>query len=537
MTVEQTGIQYQPVRAPRGHGQVLVRPSPFDAQRLVAENRARLEAAGNRTMGYGGVELETLRRQAREDIVRLAWKHSASYRDVPEVPPADAPIIMTGHQPALYHPGVWFKNFLADRIASRVQGIAINVIVDNDVAPTPSIATLTGTPANPRPTRVAYDQPGPRVAWEMTHAQSLETLRSFAERTQAAIAPLVANPLVTQFWPQVVKQVEAGQPLGLAFSAARNQLEASCGLQVLDVPLSRLCQTEWFCRVMGFLLENAGAYRDLYNHCVQQYRSVHKIRSTSHPVPDLGADGDWTEVPFWVWTQDNASRRGLWVSAAADRLVLADRAGWQTELPHDQELPARLQELTAQGIYIRPRALMTTTILRLVASDLFVHGIGGAKYDQVTDELNRHFLDLVPPEYVTATATAHLPIELPHVCPEDLHQLEDRLRDAEFNPERAITGDMNHDPQWQSLLDQKSRLLAEVPNFPEKRSWHVQLEEVNSKLRNQIAEPVARLRIERAQVVQKLQQKQLLTSREYSLLLFPEEGLRNLLLDLAEKEI
>lgn len=537
MTAEQSGIRYQRIRAPRSHGEILVQPSPLNAEQLIAENRSRMTSAGGREFGYGGVKLEALRSQAGKDILRLALEHVSSYRDVSDLHSLDGPIIMTGHQPTLYHPGVWFKNFLADRIASRAQGIAINVIIDNDVAPAPSISAITGTPGDPRPTRIAYDQPGQRVAWEMTHVGSMETLRSFAERVEKTMEPFVANPLIGQFWPQVIQGVEAGKSLGLAFSAARNSLEQSFGLQVLDVPLSQLCQTQWFCRVIGFTFANARDYRRIYNQSVQQYRDVHKIRSTSHPVPNLGEDENWVEVPFWVWTKENASRRGLWVSESSRRLVLTDRAGWQIELAYDHDLPTRLQELTSQGIYIRPRALMTTTILRLVASDLFIHGIGGAKYDQVTDEINRQLIGFEPPEFVTATATAQLPIDTISVRDDDLQTIDARIRDAEFNPERTIDGGMEDDPHWQSLLKQKSSLLANVPNFPEKRSWHRQLEDVNSKLRMQITEPVARLRIERARIASQLYQKQLLRSREYSLLLFPVAGLRNLLLDLAEKEI
>ena len=537
MTAEQSEIRYKAIRAPRSHGEVLIRPRPLNEKGLIFENRSRLAIAGNRVMGLGGVELDSLRHQARKDILRLARKHASSYRDVPELPPVDMPIIMTGHQPALYHPGVWFKNFLADRIAARCYGAAINVIIDNDVAPAPSVSALSGTLNDPRPARVAYDQPGPRIAWEMTHVKSKETLRSFANRIEQTMKPFVADPLVLQFWPQVVEGVGAGQPLGLAFSAARNRLEASFGLNILDVPLSQLCQTEWFCRILGFVLANARHYSEVYNQSVQQYRSVHKIRSTSHPVPDLATVGDWVEVPFWVWTKENANRRGLWVSVLGDRVSLADQKGWELELSNGETLPSLLQELTSQGIYVRPRALMTTTILRLVASDLFVHGIGGAKYDQVTDEINRQLLDMQPPEYVTATATALLPIDVPPIDKRDLRGIDERLRDVEFNPDRALDSGVPDDPNWQSLLEQKSSLLADVPDFPEKRSWHRQLQEVNSKLRKQIVEPVARLRIERDDMTRQLHQKQLLMSREYSLLLFPEQGLQNLLLDLAEKEI
>lgn len=537
MTAEPSGIRYQRIRAPRGHGEALVQPSPLHAEKLVAKNRSRLTMAGRCELGFGGVSLDSLRTEAREDVLRLAREHVSSYRDISGLKSLDGPIIMTGHQPALYHPGVWFKNVLADRIASHVQGVAINVIIDNDVAPAPSLSAITGTVDHPRPTRIAYDQPGPRVAWEMTHVESMETLRSFANRVEQTMEPFVADPLVHQFWPLVVKGVEAGKPLGLAFSAARNCLEQTVGVEVLDVPLSQLCQADWFCRVMTFVFSCSKEYRQIYNQSVQQYRKVHKIRSTSHPVPNLGEDGNWVETPFWVWTRENASRRGLWVSGSSTHLLLTDRVGWQIELAYGQDLPSRLQELTSLGIFIRPRALMTTTILRLVASDLFIHGIGGAKYDQVTDEINRQLFGFEPPEFVTATATAQLPIDTRSFHGDELQAIKNRIRDAEFNPERAIDRGMEDDPQWQSLLNQKSNLLAKVPDFPEKRLWHRQLQDVNSKLRKQIAEPVARLRIEHDLIVRQRHQEQLLTSREYSLLLFPVDGLRKLLLDLAEKEI
>ena len=45
----------------------------------------------------------------------------------------------------------------------------------------------------------------------------------------------------------------------------------------------------------------------------------------------------------------------------------------------------------SEGIRLRPRALTTTMYLRLAMGDLFLHGIGGAKYDQLTDRIIEHF--------------------------------------------------------------------------------------------------------------------------------------------------
>ena len=41
------------------------------------------------------------------------------------------------------------------------------------------------------------------------------------------------------------------------------------------------------------------------------------------------------------------------------------------------------------GWELRPRALTLTIWARLLIADLFVHGIGGAKYDRISDTMRR----------------------------------------------------------------------------------------------------------------------------------------------------
>ena len=47
--------------------------------------------------------------------------------------------------------------------------------------------------------------------------------------------------------------------------------------------------------------------------------------------------------------------------------------------------------LAGAGCKVRSRALTTTLFARLLLADLFLHGIGGGKYDELTDELMRRF--------------------------------------------------------------------------------------------------------------------------------------------------
>ncbi len=56
----------------------------------------------------------------------------------------------------------------------------------------------------------------------------------------------------------------------------------------------------------------------------------------------------------------------------------------------------RLRDLPARSIRLRTRALLTTMYSRLLLGDLFIHGIGGSKYDELGDEIMRRFLGFEP---------------------------------------------------------------------------------------------------------------------------------------------
>ena len=114
------------------------------------------------------------------------------------------------------------------------------------------------------------------------------------------------------------------------------------------------------------------------------------IRNTGHPVPDLAADGPWLECRCgFVCLQ--TQRRRVFVCRRGGEVIVSDRVGAEIRLPLGRDddasdAVARLMLWSRQGVKIRSRALVTTLWARL-CSTLFLHGIGGAKYDQVTDRL------------------------------------------------------------------------------------------------------------------------------------------------------
>jgi len=58
--------------------------------------------------------------------------------------------------------------------------------------------------------------------------------------------------------------------------------------------------------------------------------------------------------------------------------------------------------------YLAPRGSITTMILRGFCSDLFIHGLGGGKYDQFVDQFAEAYLGVKLPAYVVASRTRHI---------------------------------------------------------------------------------------------------------------------------------
>src|SRR5690606_34577690 len=135
-------------------------------------------------------------------------------------------------------------------------------------------------------------------------------------------------------------------------------------------------------------------------------------RSTAHPVRNLEFEEDLTEVPLWIYADDSPQRRGAWVRRQGGVLEISDRQRLSIRLTHATDTRAAAAELAGlcgPHFKLRPRALLTTMYARLMLSDVFVHGIGGAKYDELGDEITRRLFGIEPPDLMVVSATMLLP--------------------------------------------------------------------------------------------------------------------------------
>jgi hypothetical protein len=292
-------------------------------------------------------------------------------------------------------------------------------------------------------------------------------------------------------------------------------------LETLELPQNRLCETAAFRRFAARLLADLPRFHEAHNGALADYRRAEGIRSAGRPVPPLARDDEWFEAPLWMWTADDPQRRRVFVRRIGREIELTDRDR-RTVRTADAELPPDCK------IKFRSRALLTTMFARAELGGLFIHGIGGGKYDELTDEIIRRYFGVESPPFAVVTATRRLPVSRPPRNGDDVAADERRrLRELAYHPERFVTAIA---AGVTGLIDEKRRLIAEAPVRQATKDWCQAVRRVNAAFAPHTdatrRETLARL----AAAERRGQFEAVLASREYSSFLFPEKDLRDFLL-------
>jgi hypothetical protein len=527
------------LRAPSPNGALLAVPPLDGAVAQLVGNAERLDRWG---LDFQGRDAARLRRMARAQVLESARSFLQSARlDVPEVGSRleEARLVVTGHQPELFHPGVWIKNFAAALVARQqnpgTSCIALNLIVDNDV-PKSCVVKVPGRDAGGlRVDRVAFDEWAGEVPYEDLDVADESLFATFAERARQVLTTEIADPLLEQYWPQVLGFRGHTRRVGLRFALARRAVEAAWGIHNLEVPLSAVCETEAFLWFTCYVLAQLPRFRAIHNEALARYRARYSIRSRHHPVPGLGAEREWLEAPFWVWRSDSPRRRPLMARQLSRTMQL--RLGGEDEpfadvpLSPDREACCavdQLLSLPARGIRLRTRALTTTMFARYLLGDLFLHGIGGAKYDELGDEISGRFFAIEPPQFLTISLTLWPGLVHNALAPVEMAAAEQELRDLKYNPDRHLTGPSA--PDVTAWVDSKRRaILTPVATHTERVNRFREIRRCNEAMQNVVSARAATLRRDREDLLDECRRGLVARNREYSSVVYSRRRLREAL--------
>lgn len=411
-------------RPPSGHGEVLTVPPAESWAVLATENSAAVAAWPE--------SLRELRADARAETLACARVYTRAI-GVDAGGSNDGPVIMTGHQPELFGPGVWAKHFLVQRVAREVGGVGLEVVVDTDVAESISLRT----PCLREGVAVCDSLlvRGDGGAYVQTGVPDEASRSSFRASGLASLGSLPAPSLArhfTSYCEALDEAAVASHDLGTLMTAARRRYERPAGTDYLDVLASEQVRMPSYLRFVATLLLDAGRFRESFNRALARYRALTGARSAAQPFPDLAIADGRVEVPFWLLADGRRvpvfvdESGGLY---AGDALVAL--------LGTSVDSVAGALEDT--GSLLAPRAITLTLFERLFVADLFVHGTGGGRYDRVTDDVMREYFGIEPPAFAVASMTLLLPLGACIVTDEDVSAAERRLKRFEHNPDELLS--------------------------------------------------------------------------------------------------
>ena len=529
-----TGVRSR--RVPRQDRGVLADPSLLQAARLATETR---QLTGSSDVRVAGITLADWRHESATEALAASAEYAArSGRTLP-AHNAAGPLIVAGHQPTLFHCGVLIKNFALARLARRVQGTPLNLIVDNDIATPLHLSVPDGSREQPATRLVPFSSDTAARPWEDIKPDLSGAFTGFPERITEALSRWDIDPLLPTVWPAAISAAEQGRGLSECLSAARISLQDQFDHGTLELPISSLATRRSFLRFVAMVLVQADRFAEAHNRALSVYRQAHRVRSRTHPAADLDRHDGWLETPFWCWHAGDTHRRRLMVRVTSAGIAVSDgstlEAEWTlTNVPDLDQLASELAQWQHDGLRIRPSALSTTLFPRVFLADLFVHGIGGSKYDEVTDALMADFFGIAPPAYLTLSATLQLPLGGPFdVSPADRSRLFSRRRRMIYNAQAFLA-----DGQAADLREHKHALIGRQhadkldnsrPARQRRRQRYHEFRDVDRELSRHTIGARQALDGELQALDRQLDANSVLSNREFSFCLFPAQLLRTFL--------
>jgi hypothetical protein len=499
---------------PAGHGELLAEP-PFDQWATMAREAVR-DAEGW-DFAVGGVSGSDLRALARTEAIERARAFSSRLGvTVREVPDAPDLIVATGHQPELYHPGVWVKDFLLERLAVEIGAAAVDLVVDSDGFDSVGIHSPCLRPE----VRVcrAYLAVGERDGCFACASVPLQAeLREFRLAGQEQLATLPA-PAIGHHFARFCDELDSSAPdarnLAELVTMARRRYEASAGTGYLELPVTSLARSRAFAVFASDMAIDAERFASVYNGALASHRERTGVRNAAQPFPDLGAEGGRIELPLWVLDR---GRRTVWVRTGAEPALFAGDA-LLCELGADPCGAA--DHLLASGVALAPKALALTLFTRMFVSDLFIHGVGGGRYDQVTDEVARRYFGVAAPPYVVASLTMYLPLGAQVVGEDELAEVSTALNRLAQNPDQML-GEVEFDSaeeaaRAESLVSEKRELVDAIARAgADKKAVGARIREVNAALAALLAPIRDKLTERRERLTLLRDARDILTDRTY----------------------
>jgi hypothetical protein len=408
--------------------------------------------------------------------------------------PTDRPVVMTGHQPTFFHPGILAKYHAARAIADAADGAAAAIIVAHDTADPFALAAPDADEFGlPEPVEIAL---APPTAGARTASHRCAQFGAGKPPFEPGNAP---------------KDADARAALDRAVRTVTAHADApNAALQIARANADLTGAHDRITPITTDDLAAAEIFRDAAHHMANNPRTLHAYNDACRAHPDAGVtpldltDAHNPELPLW-----KIDREGRRARAHAKDLGAEPGA-------HD----------------LRPRALLMTALLRTAACDLFIHGTGGFAYDRITTEWlardaplpDRYAADTRHPAQ-TCMVTADLPLPgepAEPVSDADAHAARWRAHHARHHP--AMTGD-------DALQRRRDELAASIAAASDRRERSARFRALHAFLdgyRRSHADAIAALDRDAARLERIAARRRSGTARRFPAFFHPASSLERL---------
>jgi len=379
-------------------------------------------------------------------------------------------IITTGHQVELFHPGIIAKELYAAKLAKETGGIALSLVLDHDpVELFFQFPVITEKPEQEPEIRKQYFPIGVQFysgdqenQFQIKSGEFIKTLSLTADSLKPFYTPDDFQLLQRQITNAETLLPETNNFTDLIVSMRRQDL-IQVGANLHFLKISEVVQSKPWQEFTRLLLEKQQIFSEVFNKALHDYRKIHHIKNHAQPIPDLTPK----ELPFWIENHERIANPEF--SGSTPRKL---RSRYRRKLFTDQYT----------GQVLLPRAVTLSLFFRWIGSDLFIHGTGGGRYDQITNQIGTHFFQAPPPEFKIITNTLSLPID--HLekykkikYSQNIQQWNKKKREFWFNPEKQL-------PPDQPLRVEIEQTITELTvSSGSRKNIHENLEKLRSQAR------------------------------------------------------
>lgn len=512
----------QNLSIPEKKNTIFVSPEPSQWPSLLAKNKLVTETLPHRL-------------KSRRELLKIAQDYTKAVAGV--VCPNNIPenIVATGHQAIWHHCGIWAKNLATYKFAEAVNGSSLHLVLDHDVCDTVIVLPKQNTDGSWYFATVEIEPNQGAVPLEFRPLPHKAYIKTFVDSVINTGAEQICSGVWSKYELFKNDKISKFSSIADLITYFQSTINIALGLNMLYLPVSKLSKSDAFIDFALSLMTNAARFVASYNDALTKQVSERKANPVS-AVKRLKLDKTegLTELPFWLILPD-PKRTSLFVaSKKADKIEIGTVSSKLGDLD-SASLSGKIEQLKKileqHGCRLRPKAISLMLFVRLFLADWFVHGIGGALYEPVTDYIIENYYGIKSLRFGVATCTMTLPLANSVTFPNDnISLLKHKLHDIKHNPEKYLDGSAIKTEPVASLLKAKREQIAQArgrtsPDAIRKSAWK-SVSEINEKL-FEFAKDTGQILQKKIQEAERNTISQKVCSyREYFFGLFSEEKLR-----------